>query len=547
MRPNYIPRQTYLGDGATSQFTFPFKIVNKNHLLVLMVANVSGVVTWQTRGDDTTYFTTTLNADGSGRINMLAAPAIGTRIILLLADDAPTQPSRYTIDDRYDLKKFESSLDTLSGQIQRIRYLVDRSFKLPESFTAAFPSSLGAIENNSVLVFEQDLDTLEWNILTVPRADFIGPEGPIGLSPEIQVNPVTVDVDYEDDSTVEIDNTDALNPILTFTLRAGPKGDAGDGVELIHVEDYLPVDGEGVDNDVWIVINPVLPEHGNFYQRLAGVYTLKGNIQGPPGGVNSLDTEQGDLLFSWVGYSANYNQAVNLPTLRDAVDFVIGLAYLIPLINSFTSNNTLREKGATVTNPTLTVNAAKRTDDLATVRFYDQSTSTLLATQAASNPAAISQSLVTALSFTDNKTFRVEVDDTHMPVGTAQQTLNFPFVYPYYAVTGPAAMTGAAIRAASLTGTGPEIAEKKKIINSNNNVEHDFIAPADGYLYFAQPMSYPALTLIQDASNFDVTNSFTVRTNVAIVGLDGTSQNYRVYEFNNLLPAGTYPDFKFKR
>ena len=296
MRPNYIPKESYLGDGSTSQFTFGFKIVNKAHLLVLLVDTVTGLTLWETRGNDTTYFTTTLNTDGTGRINTVAIPTVGQKIVLLLADDSPTQPAKFTGDDRYDLKKIENALDTLAGQIQRMRYLLDRSFKIPEGFTADFASEINGVVEDSVLVMEQDAVTFEWGLRSAPRGEFIGPDGPMGPSPVLDVNPVVTDVDYDQDGAVTIDNTNPLAPILSFTLRAGPQGPQGESTVLVTATNTLPDNGIGADGDMWFVFNIALPEHGNVYQKTAGVYTLRGNIQGPPGGVDSFNGRQGPVV-----------------------------------------------------------------------------------------------------------------------------------------------------------------------------------------------------------------------------------------------------------
>ena len=95
MRPNYIPRETYQGDGATTEFTFDFKIVDKAHLLVILSNDLTGEIIWETRGTDTTYFTTQLNKDGSGKITLLTEPLVNQTLILLLADDQPKQLSKY--------------------------------------------------------------------------------------------------------------------------------------------------------------------------------------------------------------------------------------------------------------------------------------------------------------------------------------------------------------------------------------------------------------------------------------------------------------------
>lgn len=173
MRPEYNVRETYLGDGIQTAFTFDFKVVDVAHLLVVYV-DPTGAEVWRTRGNDTTYFTTLLNEnlDGGTITWVTDEPGIDYKIVLLLADDEPSQPSRYTTDSRYTMKKIEASLDTLSGQIQRIRYLLDRTPRLPETFTDAFAAEVAEFIPDGVVTINEDGTAF----VVVPRAEFTGSE-----------------------------------------------------------------------------------------------------------------------------------------------------------------------------------------------------------------------------------------------------------------------------------------------------------------------------------------------------------------------------------
>lgn len=172
MRPLYDVREVYLGDGVQTSFTFDFKIVNVEDLLVLYI-DPTGAKVWETRGNDTTYFTTVLNEDlDGGTITWVTdEPGIDYKIIILLADDNPTQPARYTTDSRYTMKKIESSLDTLSGQIQRIRYLLDRSLRLPEKVTDNLATELAEALPEAVLTTD-----IDGNFVLTPRTEFSSEE-----------------------------------------------------------------------------------------------------------------------------------------------------------------------------------------------------------------------------------------------------------------------------------------------------------------------------------------------------------------------------------
>ena len=95
MRPEYKVRKSYLGDGATDVYTFDFKIVEKQHLLVLHVDNLGDIV-WQVRATDTTYFTTTLNSTlTGGSITLVADLPLNHMLLMLLADDEPLQEAKF--------------------------------------------------------------------------------------------------------------------------------------------------------------------------------------------------------------------------------------------------------------------------------------------------------------------------------------------------------------------------------------------------------------------------------------------------------------------
>jgi hypothetical protein len=179
MRSNYDVREVYTGDGIQASFTFDFKIANLAHLLVTHV-DPTGVQLWQSRGTETTYYTTVLNDDGlGGTITWVTGvPASLSTVIVLLADDEPKQESKYTADSRYTMKKIENTFDALSGQIQRIRYLLDRSLRLPEKWTTALTTELPEVITEAVPM----VNAAGTAITLIPRSEFKGDKGDTGDS-----------------------------------------------------------------------------------------------------------------------------------------------------------------------------------------------------------------------------------------------------------------------------------------------------------------------------------------------------------------------------
>lgn len=484
MRSEYKVRHSYLTDDIQDQFSFDFKIINPAHLLVLFVNVLTDEIVWQTRANDTTYFTTLINADGTGKIVFADPPEIDRKLVLLLADDQPTQPSKYVTDDRYKMVKIENSLDTLSGQIQRIRYLLDRSMKLPEQFTGDFDAMIDEVIPEAVPMTNVAGD----KFIMVPRVEFKGDKGDDGSTPNFLFGSIE------------------------------------------------PTDVIGVEGDVYIDVLS-----GNIYKKISPVtWELEGNLGSSlPTGADEFailesvgdDTTRWTAPIVYQGYSENYNEIVNLQGLKATLDYVMKMGYAPPTINLLSSvANGLRERGDLITAMTLSGVVGKVLDDIAEVRFYDQSTSTLLDTQI-SGPAIPNGGTNTynwAGSFGNNKTFRVEVDDVSaQPKPSRTATLTYSFVYPYYVGAGAAGL-GAGVSALT-----------KRIINSTANRQELITVNGSQKMYFAYPSSYGALTSILDVNNFNTINDWT-RTTVNITGLDGNSVSYYVYEFNNYALAGTY-------
>jgi hypothetical protein len=132
---------------------------------------------------------------------------------------------------------------------------------------------------------------------------------------------------------------------------------------------------------------------------------------------------------------------------------------------------------------------------------------------------------------TNGVTFTAKVSDGTQT--TTSGVVAYTFVYPFYYGVGAPGLTGAQIRS-NLT---PLI----KTLSNTTTVT----SPSSQVFYLAYPDTYPPLTLILDNSSFDTTPDYTLRT-VSITGLDGTSQLYKVYEYNNLTTQTNFTNqFKF--
>lgn len=239
------------------------------------------------------------------------------------------------------------------------------------------------------------------------------------------------------------------------------------------------------------------------------------------------DATWADLVFEGVSRYGAWSSA----GLVDTLTKILNIQYTAPSVSlSASGSTTTREKGDAVTATTLTASITKQSDPIAEVRFYEGAS--LLDTQNSGGgiPTGGNSTFAWTGSFSDNKTFSVQVDDDGSTGGPTTVTSNrsFTFVYPYYVGAGAASLTAANV--ASLT---------KRIITSTSNRTETITATAGQVFYFAYPASYGALTSILDVNGFETLPDWTLRTE-NITGLDATAQSYRIYEFNNPVTADDY-------
>lgn len=284
---------------------------------------------------------------------------------------------------------------------------------------------------------------------------------------------------------------------------------------------------------------------GTGFEFVSAASILSGTGSGIPAGGDTGDFLQKDSAAdgdaTWrtgaiVGFSSRYNQVVNLAGLKETIDFIMQITYTAPAVSlSASGSGTIREKGDPVTATTLTAAVTKRSDPIAEVRFY-QNPSTLLDTQTSGGaiPNGGNSTYNWVGSFSDNTTFRAEVDDNGDTGGptTVTATSTFTFVYPYYYGSGAAGLTAANV--ALLT---------KSVITEDTDIIFSYTPNGAQVLYMAFPAAYGTLSSILDQNNFETIGDWTLRTE-NITGLDATAQSYRIYEYNNTPVAGTYP-FRF--
>jgi hypothetical protein len=244
------------------------------------------------------------------------------------------------------------------------------------------------------------------------------------------------------------------------------------------------------------------------------------------GGASSSD------LVSYVrnGYSSRFSENVDVTTVEEALDQIFQFSSLPPsLVISGSPAFGLREYGDNIINPTITATAGLGQNPQGTLTllewFRGGLGGTLISSQVNPLPAT-GYPVTDTFTVVDDQVYTVRVTDDQ-----ARQTVRtglYDFVYPFYwGVVDEATdlfdgMTRANILALgglSLQITTPS---DKAVTTSPTNARYCFMYPA----------VYGALTSIIDKNGFETLPDYDIFT-YDVIGLDSTSQSYRIYVLKN--------------
>lgn len=146
--PNYDVKEVYTGTGSLASYTFDFRIVKKEQLLIIVV-DVYGVEKERLRGTDATYISDVLFDPilGGGTVQLLSNLPSGEKLIVLLADDEPSQLFEFKNKTSFTLRMFESALDNIMQAVQRLVYRSNQSVKIHDldnelTFNSQLPSGI---------------------------------------------------------------------------------------------------------------------------------------------------------------------------------------------------------------------------------------------------------------------------------------------------------------------------------------------------------------------------------------------------------------------
>lgn len=208
--------------------------------------------------------------------------------------------------------------------------------------------------------------------------------------------------------------------------------------------------------------------------------------------------------------------------------------YVAPSVSAYlvySPSGTVFEKGVNVEITAFKGSFVKKSEPIQSIAFYDGANilsetsenleSNTIYTHNFDEPIIITSNL-------SNTRFRFGVvDETSKRVLANTSSINFYYPY-YFGVIGDYVEDI----------TGDLITEMTKKVEAKGNKTHSFTT-FNECMIIAYPKTYGSLKKILDQNSFDVTATFT-KSEVVVVGLDGTEQKYYVYRNN----ASTVSNFK---
>lgn len=133
--PLFDVASRYTGDGIVTTYTFDFKIFAAEEVLV-MIFDDTGTEVSRVYGDDATGVISSVAFDtesGGGSVVLASALTIDYTIVLILANDNPTQIFEFRGKGTLKLRDLENALDRLGSALQRAAWLAQRSIRMNDA------------------------------------------------------------------------------------------------------------------------------------------------------------------------------------------------------------------------------------------------------------------------------------------------------------------------------------------------------------------------------------------------------------------------------
>ncbi len=135
-------RVSYSGNGVTTGFSFPYRFLADEDLIVISTVTATGVATTKTLTTD--YTVSGAGSGSGGTVTMLVAPASGTKLTIY-RDPARTQDLDLVENDPMPAEEIEERFDKAMMIDQRLADLLDRAVTLPDGYAGSFDPQLPAL------------------------------------------------------------------------------------------------------------------------------------------------------------------------------------------------------------------------------------------------------------------------------------------------------------------------------------------------------------------------------------------------------------------
>ena len=175
-------KNSYSGNGSTTQFAYGYKIFANSDLIVIIRTDSTGVETVKTL---TTHYTVAGAGDASGGSITFTSgntPASGQTVVII-REVPQTQAIDYIANDPFPAESHEEGLDRATMTTQQLQEEVDRSIKISRTNTMTSTEfTVGATDRaNKVLAFNssgeisvtQELGTFKGTSATTTTAAFV--------------------------------------------------------------------------------------------------------------------------------------------------------------------------------------------------------------------------------------------------------------------------------------------------------------------------------------------------------------------------------------
>ena len=156
-----ISRNTFTGDGSTTEFAYQFRILASTDLKVYLRLIASPYT--ETLQSVTTHYTVAGVGDASGgTVTMVTAPSTSYQLVLIRAATT-TQLTDYTANDSFPAETHEEALDRLAMIVQDQQEVLDRTLKASKTvsdLTTPEFADPAAARADKFLAFDSDGDEL---------------------------------------------------------------------------------------------------------------------------------------------------------------------------------------------------------------------------------------------------------------------------------------------------------------------------------------------------------------------------------------------------